>query len=116
MDLNIGNQSLRVVTTESGGRWTAHAVRTDTGERFGIETSSADREDAATRLLRWLEWQAEHMQALTALQQAERDYHRATTDAAFASASEPGGAVSLEAVNVARQTLDDIRARRPRID
>jgi hypothetical protein len=106
-------QAFRIVATERGGRWTAHAVRVESGERFGIETSADSAEDAEDRLLRWLDWQSQHMQALAALQSAERDYHRAMTDAAFGSGPEPSAASFLEAVDAARQVLDEVRARRP---
>ena len=48
-----------------------------------------------------------------ALQLAERDYHRAMTDAAFGPGADSGAASFIEAVDAARQTLDEVRARRP---
>ena len=56
------------------------------------------------------------MQALEALQQAERAYHRAMAGAAFASPAEGADGesrASLESVNAARQHLDEVRGRRP---
>jgi hypothetical protein len=112
--LTIGQDSYRVLTDERDGRWTAHAVRGDSGDRFGIEVAADSEEEATSRLSRWLEWQSQHMQALAALQLAEREYHRAMTDAAFGASAQPGGDV-LEAVNSARRALDELRARRPAV-
>lgn len=106
-------QGFRIVTSERGGRWTAHAVRVESGERFGIDIAADSADEAADRLRRWLDWQSQHMQALDALQAAERDYHRAMTDAAFGPDAKPAAAAHLEAVDAARQTLDAVRARRP---
>ena len=47
-------------TTERDGQWVAHAERSDTGDRFGIECTGSTPEEAAGRLRRWLDWQAEH--------------------------------------------------------
>jgi hypothetical protein len=106
---------LQVVTTERDGRWTAHAVHADTGERFGVEVSADSAEAAAARLMEWLDWQSSHMQALAALQSAQRDYHRATTDAAFVSSPQSSATALLEAVEAARRHLDEVRAQRPSV-
>jgi len=118
MELTIGPATYRIVTVERDGQFTAHAVRIDTNERFGIETIAAAPEDAQHRLAEWLEWQHEHTQALEALQQAERNYHRAMAGAAFATPeddSTEAARLSLESVNAARAQLDDVRARRPNV-
>ena len=67
----------------------------------------------------WIEWQAEHAEALEALQQAQRAYHRTIAGSAFASPTEGPSAVemqkeSLEAVEAARIRLDEVRARQPK--
>jgi hypothetical protein len=116
MELTLGSTTYRLVSAPHGDRFVAHAERTDNNERFGIEATGATAEEAENRLERWLGWQHEHMQALEALQQAERAYHRAMTGAAFASPAEGGNGesrASLESVNAARQHLDEVRARRP---
>ena len=116
MELTIGPVTYRIVTVERDGQFTAHAVRAETNERFGIEAVSADLEGAQRRLSAWLEWQYEHTHALEALQQAERTYHRALAGAAFATPendSTDAARLSLESVNAARAQLDEVRARRP---
>jgi hypothetical protein len=69
----------------------------------------------------WLEWQREHQEALAALQDAQHAYHRMVATGAFAGAAD-GPTVaehaemqrgSLEALEAARQRLDDVRARKP---
>ena len=119
MDLTVGPSTYRLVTAERGAQFIAYAVRIDTNERFGIETLAADAEDAQRRLAAWLEWQHEHTQALEALQQAERTYHRAMAGAAFATPendSTDAARLSLESVNTARAQLDAVRARRPNVE
>jgi len=116
MELTIGPATYRIVTVEREGQFTAHALRAETSERFGIETVAADPESAQRRLSAWLEWQYEHTQALETLQQAERTYHRALAGAAFAMPEEDAteaARLSLESVNAARAHLDEVRARRP---
>jgi hypothetical protein len=120
MEITVAGKAYRIVTVEHGGRWIAHAVRVENGEPFGIDVTAATAEDAAARLERWLEWQQAHTDALEALQQAERAYHRAMADAAFSAASagsEPGEErrASLEIVDAARARLDEIRAQRPAV-
>lgn len=110
--------SYRIVCVEQDHQWLAHAERVDTGDRFGIECAGATKDEAVARLTRWLEWQREHAAALEALQQAERAYHRTIAGSAFASPTEGPSAIemqkeSLEAVESARERLDEIRARKP---
>ncbi|MBS1817977.1 MAG: hypothetical protein JSU08_08615 [Acidobacteria bacterium] len=114
MDLHIGNTIYDLVATERNGHFVAHALRGEHRDRFGIETSGSSAAEALDRLTRWLEWQHAHTEALAALQQAERVYHRAMADAAF-GASELGEAsrAALEALNAARARLDEVRGRRP---
>ncbi len=105
-------------TVEHDGRWTAFAERADNGDRFGIECDGASEADARERLEAWIAWQREHADALDALQQAERAYHRTIAGSAFASPTEGPSAnemqkESLDAVEAARVRLDEIRARRP---
>lgn len=93
------------------------AVHPESGERFGIEVSATSENEARERLGRWLGWQREHSEALAALQQAERAYHRAMTDAAFPSSTDRAGGpnAELQTVDSARRALDDVRARRPSV-
>ncbi len=119
MDLTLGPHTYSRRTTEQAGTATAYAVRVDTGDRFGIDVTGNSEPEALDTLTRWLEWQYEHTQALATLQQAERAYHRAMADAAFAiardSSAADGSRASLEQVDAARTTLDDVRARRPNV-
>jgi hypothetical protein len=117
-EVEIGGQAYRIATAERDGRWTATAVRADTGSPFGVECTGATRVDAAERLTSWLQWQHEHSEALAALQIAERAYHRTISGSAFASPTEGPSSLelqkeSLERVEAARIRLDEVRARRP---
>ena len=108
----------RIRTLRGETAWVAWAERADDGSRFGLECAGSTEADAILRLIRWLEWQGEHMAALAALQDAERDYHRTIAGSAFASAEEGPSPVemqrdALKAVEAARLRLDDVRARRP---
>ena len=110
--------NVRIVCDERGGQWVARAIREDTGDAFGVECGGATAEEASVRLQRWLDWQREHSAALEALQQAERAYHRTIAGSAFAGASDNVSAVelqkdALEAVEAARERLDEVRAQKP---
>jgi len=110
--------SYRIVCVERDGQWMAHAERRDTGDPFGIEYAGTTQNEATARLTNWLAWQAEHVAALEALQQAERAYHRTIAGSAFASPTEGPSAIemqkeSLDALESARVRLDEVRARRP---
>jgi hypothetical protein len=109
----------RIHTFERDGQWIARAQDEETGDPFGIECSGATESTAVERLSNWLDWQREHAEALQALQQAERAYHRTIAGSAFLSTTEDPSAIelqkaSLEAVEAARIRLDEIRARQPR--
>ena len=67
---------------------------------------------------RWLDWQREHAEALAALQEAQRAYHRTMAGRAFATQAanvSPGEIQkeALDALEAARLRLDEVRARRP---
>jgi len=118
MKTTIGGMAFTVQATERDGRWLARASREDNGDPFGIECAGATEAEAIAFMTRWLEWQHEHTDALNALQQAERAYHRTIAGSAFASSTEGPTAIeiqkeSLVAVEAARVRLDEIRARRP---
>ena len=118
MDIEIGGERFRVVTTEHDGRWRARAMRGETGNQFGPDEMGETEQVARDRLARWLEWQHEHATALEALQAAERAYHRTVAGAAFAAETEAGGNAdirreSLEGLAAARTRLDEMRGRRP---
>ena len=117
-EISIGDARYRIICEPRDGRWLARAERVENGDPFGIACAGASEDEAIARLTRWLEWQAEHVVALEALQQAERAYHRTIAGSAFASPTEGPAAIgiqkaSLDAVGMARVRLDDIRARRP---
>jgi hypothetical protein len=114
----IGDRRFTLHAVERGGDWIAHAVREDSGDRFGIECAGASEGDAIGRLTEWLEWQHDHAAALDALQCTEREYHRTIAGSAFANPTEGPTPLelqkeSLEAVEAARVRLDEIRARQP---
>ena len=114
----IGRVRYRLVAERRDAQWIAHAERTDTGDRFGIEGAGATEDEALDKLSRWLDWQTEHAAALEALQRAEHAYHRTIAGSAFASPTEGPSAVemqkeSLDAVESARVRLDEVRARQP---
>lgn len=65
----------------------------------------------------WIEWQRDHLLALQALQDAQRVYHRAVSDHAFAtpaSDAETATRDALLAMDLARVRLDEVRSRQPR--
>ena len=67
----------------------------------------------------WGGWQREHAEALTALQEAQRAYHRTIAGSAFASPTEGPSPIemqkeALDAVETARRHLDEVRARQPK--
>jgi hypothetical protein len=65
----------------------------------------------------WLGWQQEHTDALHALQDAQRGYHRAVSGQAFATgsgASDTATKEALRTMDAARTHLDEVRARQPR--
>jgi len=116
--VKVGEIDYRIDVTPRDGRWTAAAVRVDTGQRFGIDCSGETEEEASRRMAAWIEWQYEHTAALDALQQAENAYHRTIAGSAFASPFEGPSPVemqkeSLDALEAARQRLDDVRSRKP---
>ena len=59
----------------------------------------------------WLAWQRDHAEALAALQEAQRAYHRTVVERALAKATNVQEA--LNAVDAARVRLDAVRARKP---
>lgn len=117
MQIQIGDCTYTLVTSARQDQWTAHALRGDLSERYGIEVTAATEVDATSRLTRWLTWQHEHTSALGALQDAEKAYHRAVAGAAFASAEAQLAEArpARVALDAARNALDDVRARRPNV-
>lgn len=116
--LVIGGQAFDIRTSSRGGRSQAHAVRLDTGDRFGPDFVAAAEHEARAAVTRWLEWQHEHEVALGALQDAERIYHRAVAGHAFGTREEMDARLlarrdALTRVEAARTRLDEVRARRP---
>ncbi|MGE3704945.1 MAG: hypothetical protein AB7I13_06705 [Vicinamibacterales bacterium] len=116
--LVIGGQAFDIRSSSRAGRSHAHAVRLDTGDRFGPDFPGVDEPGARAAVTRWLEWQHEHAAALGALQDAERIYHRAVAGHAFGTREELDAGLqarreSLTQVEAARVRLDEVRARRP---
>jgi hypothetical protein len=114
----LGDRRYRIMSAERDGQWTAQAQHEDNGDPFGVECAAATEDEAIARLTRWLEWQADHAEALADLQRAERAYHRTIAGSAFAGPSEGPTAIelqkeSLDVLEAARIRLDEIRTRRP---
>jgi hypothetical protein len=117
-EVSVGDLRYRVVVTQHDDRFVAYAERVDTGDRFGTECAGASEHEAFVRLVRWLEWQREHVAALEALRRAEQSYYRTIAGSAFARPMEDPSPTelqteSLEQVEAARLALDEIRSRRP---
>jgi hypothetical protein len=117
-EIAIADVRYRIVVLERDGQFVAHAVRVDNGDRFGLDCAGASGAEAAGRVVRWLEWQHDHVAALEDLQRAEHAYHRTIAGSAFSSPTEGPSAIemqkeSLDAVEAARVRLDEVRARRP---
>lgn len=117
--VTVGQVGYRIRASQRTGRWTAYAVRADTGDRFGADVVGDSEERVVAAVTRWLEWQSAHAQALAALQEAERAYHRSVAGNLFATAAADESATrrvrrdALERMEQARGHLDEIRARRP---
>ena len=67
---------------------------------------------------RWVDWQRKHAEALAALQETQRAYHRTIAGRAFTTPTDnlSSGEIqkeALEALEAARLHLDEVRARRP---
>lgn len=103
----------RIFVIERDGQWVARAEREDTGKPFGIECTGPTQSEASVRLTQWLEWQSEHMAALAALQTAERVYQRTVAGAFARQPDASARRESLDALEAARVTLDDVRSRKP---
>jgi len=115
----IGNAAFRIRASQRTGRWTAYAVRAESGDRFGVDFTGDTEAQAVTALTRWLEWQHDHAVALDTLQEAERAYHRSVAGNLFAIAAADQSATrqvrreALERMERAKARLDEVRARRP---
>jgi hypothetical protein len=106
----------RIIAVDRGGEWQARAERLDTGDQFGIECRGATQAEAIAGMTAWLEWQQAHVDALHALQEAERAYHRFVVVKAFAGPADAQAEErqdSLAALDAAREALDAVRGRRP---
>jgi hypothetical protein len=113
----LGDLRYRLIATERDGRWLARAERGPSGDVFGTECAGATEAQAVNRLTRWLAWQHGHAEALAALQETERAYHRTIAGSAFAVPGEGAPHVdrqaALDAVDAARRRLDAVRASQP---
>lgn len=110
------DRAYRIWATERGGRWIAHAVRLDTGDRYGADFTGDSEQAAVDAVARWLTWQGDHEAALVALQTLERAYHRVVAEDAFASAADRAARAgrrreTLEQLERARIHLDEVRSR-----
>lgn len=111
-----GDRAYRIWAAERGGQWMAHAVRVDTGDRYGGDFTGATEQAAVDAVARWLKWQGDHEAALIALQSAERAYHRLVAEDAFAGAADRAARAGLRRETLAhleraRVHLDEVRGR-----
>ncbi len=114
----VRGQTFNIRVSRRDGRSVAHAVRAETGDRFGADFAGGSDDEAVACLTKWLEWQSGHATALEALQEAERAYHRAVASHMLAgerdrSSTGQERTECLERVASARKRLDEVRARRP---
>jgi hypothetical protein len=114
--VQIGAKRFRLRVEPRGTVWLATAEDADRGDRFGPEITAESEARALEALERWLDWQHEHIEALEALQRAERSYHRAVAGDAFSAPDQRSGDAArlLDDVDRARLRLDAVRARQPR--
>ena len=116
--LIVRGQQFNIRVSRRDGHSVAHAVRAETGDRFGADFTGGSDDEAVASLTKWLEWQSDHAAALEALQEAERAYHRAVAGHMLAGETDRSSAGQertecLEQVASVRKRLDDVRARRP---
>ena len=117
-ELSVGGRRYLLVARQGENQWTAHAEREETRQRFGIECVGPTKDEAISRVIRWIEWQDAHAAALEALQGAERAYHRTLANSAFGNTADGSTlselqTASLDAVDAARVRLDHIRSQMP---
>lgn len=114
----VNDRAYRIRTSQRAGRWAAHAVLIENGDRYGGNFHAESEAAAVEAVTRWLEWQNEHAAALDTLLDAERAYHRSVTGHLFANAGNEEDArrarrERLEEVERATVRLDEVRARCP---
>lgn len=112
----IGETTYSVTAVERDGGWVAEARKAPSGMRAGPSACAGTPDEAVARLVRWLEWQREHEDALAALQSAEQAYHRAIAGSAFAPGLAEATEVQQEAlqrIEAARLRLGEIRQHQP---
>ena len=113
----IGETTYTVSAAEREGTWVAEARKAPSGMRVGPPATAATADDAIARLVRWLQWQRDHEDALGALQAAEQAYHRTIAGSAFAGLAEATEAQheSLQRIEEARLRLEEIRQSQPEV-
>ena len=115
-NLQLGDTTYTLNAIEREGAWIAEARKGPSGMRAGPPATASTAEDAIARLVRWLEWQRDHEDALVALQAAEQMYHRAIAGSAFASGVAEATEIQQEAlqrIEEARVRLEEIRQNQP---
>ena len=113
----IGGKTYVLDVIERQGQWCAEARQAPSGMRIGPTATSATQDEAIAQLRRWLEWQRDHQEALTALQDAQQAYHRAIAGSAFSSGLAEATELQHEAlqrIEEARLRLEDVRQAQPR--
>ena len=117
-NVTMGETTYQLSAIEREGAWIAEARKTPSGMRVGPPATASTADDAIARLVRWLQWQREHEDALVALQTAEQTYHRAIAGSAFASGLAEATEVQQEAlqrIEEARVRLEEIRQNQPEV-
>jgi hypothetical protein len=116
--LVIGGTTYTLDITERQEIWCVEARQAPSGMRIGPTATAPTADEAIARLTRWLEWQRDHQDALTALQAAQQAYHRAIAGSAFSSGLAEATELQQEAlqrIEDARLRLDEVRQAKPEI-
>ena len=114
----IGGTTYTLEVIEREDKWYAHARKMPAGMRVGPTATGATADEATSSLVRWLEWQRDHEDALGALQAAQQSYHRAIAGSAFSSGLAEATELQhegLQRIEEARLRLEEVRQAQPQI-
>ena len=117
-NLVLGGTTYTLNAIERDNAWVAEARKAPSGMRVGPPVTASTATEAMARLVKWLEWQRDHEDALAALQTAEQTYHRAIAGSAFASGLPEATEMQQEAlqrIEEARVRLEEIRQNQPEV-
>jgi hypothetical protein len=114
----IGGTTYMFDVIERGDKWHANARKMPSGVRVGPTATGATADEAESGLVRWLEWQRDHEDALGALQAAQQAYHRAIAGSAFSSGLAEATELQhegLQRIEEARLRLEEVRQAQPQV-